>query len=131
MRELIQTKQSIVDGIDHFKIRLPRRQHYTLSALHNGMNSCFEMPPKRKRVSANMAANVNSKPGCWKVPEVYKHHEQHNACFSRPKYRDGRRAKAVKVRKTFLMFVAKTVCVDASDELIIMCKLVLFLHLRM
>ncbi|KAJ7991801.1 hypothetical protein DPEC_G00287640 [Dallia pectoralis] len=40
-----------------------------------------------------MAAPVN----CWSTPEVYKHHEQQKICPSRPKYREGRRPKAVKV----------------------------------
>ncbi|XP_004074393.5 RNA-binding protein 48 isoform X1 [Oryzias latipes] len=91
------------------------------------MNSCFEMPPKRKRVSANMAANVNSKPGCWKVPEVYKHHEQHNACFSRPKYRDGRRAKAVKVYTINLesryVMIQGVPAIGVMEELIQLCAL--------
>ncbi|XP_010889825.1 RNA-binding protein 48 [Esox lucius] len=40
-----------------------------------------------------MAAPLNS----WSTPEVYKHHEQQKICPSRPKYREGRRPKAVKV----------------------------------
>ncbi|XP_017310525.1 RNA-binding protein 48 [Ictalurus punctatus] len=37
--------------------------------------------------------------GCsvWDTPRVYKHHEQQKACHTRPKYREGRRPKAVKV----------------------------------
>ncbi|XP_043545640.1 RNA-binding protein 48 isoform X2 [Chiloscyllium plagiosum] len=31
------------------------------------------------------------------VPEVFKHHQQENVCFTRPKYREGRRLRAVKV----------------------------------
>ncbi|CAB1350735.1 unnamed protein product [Coregonus sp. 'balchen'] len=42
-----------------------------------------------------MAAFGNS--SCWSTPEVYKHHEQQKICPSRPKYREGRRPKAVKV----------------------------------
>uniref|UniRef100_A0A8B9JKA1 RNA-binding protein 48 n=1 Tax=Astyanax mexicanus TaxID=7994 RepID=A0A8B9JKA1_ASTMX len=38
------------------------------------------------------------KPGSvWDTPQVYKHHEQQSACLTRPKYREGRRLKAVKV----------------------------------
>ncbi|XP_072532194.1 RNA-binding protein 48 [Salminus brasiliensis] len=33
----------------------------------------------------------------WDTPQVYKHHEQQNVCLTRPKYREGRRPKAVKV----------------------------------
>ncbi|KAL7829535.1 hypothetical protein AOLI_G00304200 [Acnodon oligacanthus] len=33
----------------------------------------------------------------WDPPQVYKHHEQQNVCLTRPKYREGRRPKAVKV----------------------------------
>lgn len=33
----------------------------------------------------------------WDSPKVYKHHEQQAVCHTRPKYRDGRRPKAVKV----------------------------------
>ncbi|KAJ8267663.1 hypothetical protein COCON_G00128350 [Conger conger] len=33
----------------------------------------------------------------WSTPEVHKHHEQQTVCHTRPKYRDGRRPKAVKV----------------------------------
>lgn len=33
----------------------------------------------------------------WDSPKVYKHHEQQSVCHTRPKYRDGRRPKAVKV----------------------------------
>ncbi|XP_013998246.1 RNA-binding protein 48 isoform X2 [Salmo salar] len=42
-----------------------------------------------------MAGFTNS--SCWSTPEVYKHHEQQKICPSRPKYREGRRPKAVKV----------------------------------
>lgn len=45
-----------------------------------------------------MAAPVSNSSGCWGVPEVYKHHEQRKICISRPKYREGRKSKAVKVR---------------------------------
>ncbi|XP_048849741.1 RNA-binding protein 48 [Brienomyrus brachyistius] len=33
----------------------------------------------------------------WSTPEVQKHHEQQSVCHTRPKYREGRRPKAVKV----------------------------------
>lgn len=45
-----------------------------------------------------MAAADQNKTSCWRVPEVYKHHEQRKICISRPSYREGRRAKAVKVQ---------------------------------
>ncbi|XP_048413251.1 RNA-binding protein 48 [Stegostoma tigrinum] len=32
-----------------------------------------------------------------RVPEVFRHHRQENVCFTRPKYREGRRLRAVKV----------------------------------
>lgn len=48
-----------------------------------------------------MAAPVSSKSDCWKAPEVYKHHEQRKICISRPKYREGRKSKAVKVQIYF------------------------------
>lgn len=44
-----------------------------------------------------MAAPVGNSSDCWAAPEVYKHHEQRRVCISRPKYREGRKAKAVKV----------------------------------
>uniref|UniRef100_A0A8C7YZZ7 RNA-binding protein 48 n=1 Tax=Oryzias sinensis TaxID=183150 RepID=A0A8C7YZZ7_9TELE len=74
-----------------------------------------------------MAANVNSEPGCWKVPEVFKHHEQHKACFSRPKYRDGRRAKAVKVFTINLesryVMIQGVPAIGVMEELIQLCAL--------
>ncbi|KAK3532379.1 hypothetical protein QTP86_016710 [Hemibagrus guttatus] len=42
-----------------------------------------------------MAASEGS--SVWDTPRVYKHHEQQKVCHTRPKYREGRRAKAVKV----------------------------------
>ncbi|XP_028672930.2 RNA-binding protein 48 [Erpetoichthys calabaricus] len=33
----------------------------------------------------------------WQNSEVYKHHHQKDVCFTRPKYREGRKPKAVKV----------------------------------
>ena len=46
-----------------------------------------------------MAASSGSSSSCWDSPEVYKHHEQRKVCISRPKYREGRNDRAVKVRK--------------------------------
>ncbi|KAG7317145.1 hypothetical protein KOW79_019443 [Hemibagrus wyckioides] len=42
-----------------------------------------------------MAASEGS--SVWDTPRVYKHHEQQKVCHTRPKYREGRRPKAVKV----------------------------------
>ncbi|MCJ8746230.1 hypothetical protein PDJAM_G00139410 [Pangasius djambal] len=42
-----------------------------------------------------MAASEGS--SVWDTPRVYKHHEQQKVCHTRPKYREGRRLKAVKV----------------------------------
>ncbi|KAG7458198.1 hypothetical protein MATL_G00235580 [Megalops atlanticus] len=42
-----------------------------------------------------MAASEGST--SWSTPEVHKHHEQQTVCHTRPKYREGRRPKAVKV----------------------------------
>ncbi|TSK31457.1 RNA-binding protein 48 [Bagarius yarrelli] len=42
-----------------------------------------------------MAASSGS--SVWETPRVYKHHEQQKVCHTRPKYREGRRPKAVKV----------------------------------
>lgn len=36
-------------------------------------------------------------PSVWDTQKVYKHHEQKKVAFTRPKYREGRRLKAVKV----------------------------------
>ncbi|KAI1901613.1 hypothetical protein AGOR_G00036200 [Albula goreensis] len=33
----------------------------------------------------------------WTTPEVHKHHEQSAVCHTRPKYREGRKLRAVKV----------------------------------
>ncbi|RVE66558.1 hypothetical protein OJAV_G00108550 [Oryzias javanicus] len=74
-----------------------------------------------------MAASVNNQSGCWKVPEVYKHHEQHKVCFSRPKYRDGRRAKAVKVYTINLescyVMIQGVPAIGVMEELIQLCAL--------
>ncbi|KAL4629883.1 RNA-binding protein 48 [Arapaima gigas] len=43
----------------------------------------------------NMAASGSG--SCWSTPEVHKHHEQQLVCHTRPKYREGRRPRAVKV----------------------------------
>lgn len=44
----------------------------------------------------------------WDTPKIYKHHEQQNVAQTRPKYREGRRLKAVKVR-----FFTETMLVGA------------------
>uniref|UniRef100_A0A3Q2ZMC2 RNA-binding protein 48 n=2 Tax=Kryptolebias marmoratus TaxID=37003 RepID=A0A3Q2ZMC2_KRYMA len=81
----------------------------------------------RKRCSGVMAAPVNSSSGCWKVPEVYKHHEQQKVCISRPKYREGRKAKAVKVYTINLesqyLMVQGVPAIGVMMELIQLCAL--------
>ncbi|KAF7649445.1 hypothetical protein LDENG_00141390 [Lucifuga dentata] len=72
-----------------------------------------------------MAASSSS--GCWKVPEVYKHHEQQKVCISRPKYREGRKDKAVKVYTINLesryLMVQGVPAIGVMTELIQLCAL--------
>ncbi|XP_044027207.1 RNA-binding protein 48 [Siniperca chuatsi] len=74
-----------------------------------------------------MAAPVRNSSGCWGVPEVYKHHEQRKVCISRPKYRDGRKAKAVKVYTINLesryLMVQGVPAIGVMTELIQLCAL--------
>ncbi|KAI3358536.1 hypothetical protein L3Q82_014955, partial [Scortum barcoo] len=74
-----------------------------------------------------MAAPVNSSSGCWGVPEVYKHHEQRKVCISRPKYREGRKAKAVKVYTINLesryLMVQGVPSIGVMTELVQLCAL--------
>uniref|UniRef100_A0A3Q0SYJ6 RNA-binding protein 48 n=1 Tax=Amphilophus citrinellus TaxID=61819 RepID=A0A3Q0SYJ6_AMPCI len=74
-----------------------------------------------------MAAPVNNNPGCWRVPEVYKHHEQRKVCISRPKYREGRKAKAVKVYTINLesryLMIQGVPAIGVMTELIQLCAL--------
>uniref|UniRef100_UPI0037E77149 RNA-binding protein 48 n=1 Tax=Semicossyphus pulcher TaxID=241346 RepID=UPI0037E77149 len=74
-----------------------------------------------------MAAPVNNSSGCWGVPEVYKHHEQRKVCISRPKYREGRKAKAVKVYTINLesryLMVQGVPAIGVMAELIQLCAL--------
>ncbi|XP_022054397.2 RNA-binding protein 48 [Acanthochromis polyacanthus] len=73
-----------------------------------------------------MAAPVN-KNDCWRVPEVYKHHEQRKVCISRPKYREGRKDKAVKVYTINLesryLMVQGVPAIGVMTELIQLCAL--------
>ncbi|XP_071396867.1 RNA-binding protein 48 [Centroberyx affinis] len=73
-----------------------------------------------------MAAPVNNS-GCWSTPEIYKHHEQQKVCISRPKYREGRRAKAVKVYTINLesryVMVQGVPAIGVMTELIQLCAL--------
>ncbi|XP_069371974.1 RNA-binding protein 48 [Paralichthys olivaceus] len=74
-----------------------------------------------------MAASSGSSSSCWDTPEVYKHHEQRKVCISRPKYREGRNAKAVKVytinlESTYLM-VQGVPAIGVMTELIQRCAL--------
>lgn len=74
----------------------------------------------RKTISRNMAAPVGNSSGCWSVPEVYKHHEQRKVCISRPKYREGRKSKAVKVSNCYyLLYISKknTACLHLCDTI--------------
>nr|XP_020487359.1 RNA-binding protein 48 [Labrus bergylta] len=74
-----------------------------------------------------MAAPANNNSGCWGVPEVYKHHEQRKVCISRPKYREGRNAKAVKVYTINLescyLMVQGVPAIGVMTELIQLCAL--------
>ncbi|CAG6016160.1 unnamed protein product [Menidia menidia] len=81
----------------------------------------------RKSPSTNMAAPVDSGSSCWDAPEVYKHHEQKKICISRPKYREGRRAKAVKVYTINLesryLMVQGVPAIGVMEELVQRCAL--------
>uniref|UniRef100_A0A3B5MRF2 RNA-binding protein 48 n=1 Tax=Xiphophorus couchianus TaxID=32473 RepID=A0A3B5MRF2_9TELE len=59
--------------------------------------------------------------------EVYKHHEQRRVCISRPKYREGRKAKAVKVYTINLesryLMVQGVPAIGVMTELIQLCAL--------
>ncbi|XP_029919611.1 RNA-binding protein 48 [Myripristis murdjan] len=72
-----------------------------------------------------MAAPNDS--SCWSSPEVYKHHEQQKVCISRPKYREGRKAKAVKVYTINLesryLMVQGVPAIGVMTELIQLCAL--------
>ncbi|XP_013861130.1 RNA-binding protein 48 [Austrofundulus limnaeus] len=74
-----------------------------------------------------MAAPVNNSSSCWKVPEVYKHHEQQKVCISRPKYREGRKDKAVKVYTINLesryLMVQGVPAIGVMTELVQLCAL--------
>eukprot|EP00064_Thunnus_orientalis_P016798 superscaffoldBa00003410_g16869 len=74
-----------------------------------------------------MAAPSNNNSGCWGVPEVYKHHEQRKVCISRPKYREGRKAKSVKVYTINLesryLMVQGVPAIGVMTELIQLCAL--------
>ncbi|XP_068188509.1 RNA-binding protein 48 [Antennarius striatus] len=74
-----------------------------------------------------MAAPDRKASGCWVVPEVYKHHEQKKVCISRPKYRDGRKAKAVKVYTINLesryLMIQGVPAIGVMEELIQLCAL--------
>ncbi|XP_054462300.1 RNA-binding protein 48 [Anoplopoma fimbria] len=74
-----------------------------------------------------MAAAGNNRSGCWDIPDVYKHHEQQKICISRPKYRDGRKSKAVKVYTINLesryLMVQGVPAIGVMAELIQLCAL--------
>ncbi|XP_042362983.1 RNA-binding protein 48 [Plectropomus leopardus] len=74
-----------------------------------------------------MAVSNNNRRGCWDVPNVYKHHEQRKVCISRPKYREGREAKAVKVYTINLesryLMVQGVPAIGVMTELIQLCAL--------
>ncbi|XP_061597860.1 RNA-binding protein 48 [Cololabis saira] len=74
-----------------------------------------------------MATSENRKTDCWSVPEVYKHHEQRRVCISRPKYREGRKAKAVKVYTINLescyLMIQGVPAIGVMPELIQLCAL--------
>ncbi|XP_029023084.1 RNA-binding protein 48 isoform X2 [Betta splendens] len=81
----------------------------------------------RKTFTINMAARNRNSAGCWSAPEVYKHHEQRRVCISRPKYREGRKAKAVKVYTINLesryLMVQGVPAIGVMPELIQLCAL--------
>nr|XP_057941659.1 RNA-binding protein 48 [Doryrhamphus excisus] len=64
---------------------------------------------------------------CWVAPEVYKHHEQRKVCISRAKYREGRKARAVKVYTINLescyVMVQGVPAIGVMTELIQLCAL--------
>ncbi|KAG7261428.1 hypothetical protein CRUP_015565 [Coryphaenoides rupestris] len=72
-------------------------------------------------------AAPGSRPDCWRTPEVYQHHEQSKVCISRPKYRDGRKAKAVKVYTINLesryLMVQGVPAIGVMSELVQRCAL--------
>ncbi|XP_075995330.1 RNA-binding protein 48 [Genypterus blacodes] len=72
-------------------------------------------------------AAPGSSSSCWSVPEVYKHHEQRKVCISRPKYREGRKAKAVKVYTINLesryVMVQGVPAIGVMTELVQLCAL--------
>ncbi|XP_056876897.1 RNA-binding protein 48 [Takifugu flavidus] len=74
-----------------------------------------------------MAAPVGNSSGCWSAPEVYRHHEQRRVCISRPKYREGRKAKAVKVYTINLesryVMIQGVPAIGVMSELIQLCAL--------
>ncbi|KAM9823810.1 RNA-binding protein 48 [Neosynchiropus ocellatus] len=74
-----------------------------------------------------MAAPGHNKSSCWKVPEVYKHHEQQKVCISRPKYREGRKDRAVKVYTINLescyVMIQGVPAIGVMDELVQLCAL--------
>ncbi|XP_062266583.1 RNA-binding protein 48 [Platichthys flesus] len=74
-----------------------------------------------------MAASSGSSSGCWDSPEVYKHHEQRKVCISRPKYREGRNDRAVKVYTINLesryLMVQGVPAIGVMPELIQRCAL--------
>ncbi|XP_008329808.1 RNA-binding protein 48 isoform X2 [Cynoglossus semilaevis] len=74
-----------------------------------------------------MALPSNNKMSCWAAPGVYKHHEQRKVCISRPKYRDGRKDKAVKVYTINLesryVMVQGVPAIGVMTELVQLCAL--------
>ncbi|KAM8884933.1 RNA-binding protein 48 [Synchiropus picturatus] len=74
-----------------------------------------------------MAAPRQNNSSCWKVPEVYKHHEQQKVCISRPKYREGRKDRAVKVYTINLescyVMIQGVPAIGVMNELVQLCAL--------
>ncbi|CAN9503984.1 unnamed protein product [Ophioblennius macclurei] len=74
-----------------------------------------------------MATSGNNNADCWSVPDVYNHHEQQKVCISRPKYREGRKARAVKVYTINLescyIMVQGVPAIGVMTELIQLCAL--------
>ncbi|TRZ01842.1 hypothetical protein DNTS_004281 [Danionella cerebrum] len=80
-KRLISTDSDSDSGYTHGRIRL---------------DFYFERAPDAADYTTEMESSV-ANPSVWDTQKVYKHHEQQNVAQTRPKYREGRRLKAVKV----------------------------------
>lgn len=85
-----------------------REQGYMRTREHQNERALILKSSLAELIWRNMALPSNNKMSCWAAPGVYKHHEQRKVCISRPKYRDGRKDKAVKVRLAYLIYSMST-----------------------